>query len=64
MDFEDYELILLANWFLMGRYLYGLGSLVEAKTGFNFRELGTVLNTIAILVMLAQIAGFDVFEMI
>lgn len=51
------DLILIANWFIVGRYLYGLGSIVDSKTQFNFRELGVVLNTVAILVMLFQIFG-------
>ena len=58
------ELILLANWFILARYLYAVGSLLEAKTGYNFRELGVILNATCIVALVLQIFGFSIFNLI
>lgn len=58
------ELILVANWFILGRYSYAVGSVIEAKTGYNFRELGVILNAICILTLVLQIFGFSIFNLI
>lgn len=58
------ELIMIGNWFLFARYFYLFGSVLELVTRLNFKEIGVVLNTITLCVLIGQVLGLNLLNFI
>jgi hypothetical protein len=57
VGYKKKEFVLLANWFVISRAIYGVLSLIDGKLNWNLRELGSALGFFTILAMLSAVAG-------
>lgn len=62
VGYKKKEFVLLANWFVISRGLYGVLSLIDAKFHLYLKELGSGLGFLAIIAMLSSLAGYSLFD--
>lgn len=64
MGYKKKEFVLFSNWFIISRVLYGVFSLFDAKFHTYFRELGSGIGLLIIIVMLSAVAGHSILDYI
>ena len=55
------QILIIANWFVLARIIYGVFSVVDVKFSYNFRELGSTISISTIAILLLNVAGWNIF---